>query len=132
VWSEAGHLQPVVWSAPSTPGTHCPQPRRGDDGERIQGVAQRFANHLAAVQGPYRRENGCGASPLPAPRGDELMASAPRQQRLEEQGLRCSGNQSGAKCTEDWGIKPWLCPLHAQDVFLVDAAAHRVRGLAVR
>ena len=117
-WSGVGHLQPAVCSGPSTPSTHSPQPLRGDDGERLQSVAQRFTDHLDAVQSPHRRKNE-RIRPSPPPRLDELAVAAPREQGLEEQRLRRPSNPSGAKFIEDRGIKPRICQLQAPDIFPV-------------
>ena len=45
-------FSPPCVAVPPLRGTHGPQPLRGDNGERLQGVAQRFTDHLDAVQGP--------------------------------------------------------------------------------
>src|SRR5262245_19029932 len=74
----------------------------------------------------------CGVRPLPAPRLDELMVTAPREQGLEEQRLRRAGDESAAKFTEDRGVESGVCELQAQHVFAVDAAAHGLRRMAIR
>lgn len=94
-------LRPPRIAVPPVRLAHRVQPRGGCDGERIQRVPQRFADHLDAVEGPHRGEYVGGVRPLPAPRLDELMMAAPREQGIEQQGLRRSRDQPRAKFTQD-------------------------------
>ena len=109
----------------------CAHPLRSDAGEGMQGMPQRFAHHVEAVQGPHRREDMGGVRPLPTPRLDELAIAAPREQGLEEQRLRRPSDQAGAKFTEDRAIKSRIRQLPAEDVFPIETTAHGVGRLAI-
>jgi hypothetical protein len=79
----------------------------------MQGMPQRVANDLEAVQGPHRRQNMGGVYPLPTPRLDELTVATPDEQHVEEQGLGRPSDQSGATFTEERGIEPGIRELQA-------------------
>ena len=114
VWGlGAGHPQTVAYSGPACQGDSPRAAIQGDHGERIEGVVYCFANHLEAVQGLDCSENMGGPRPLPTPRVHELAVAAPREQGLEEERLRCARDESGAKFTEDRGIKPRIRQLQA-------------------
>ena len=105
----AGRLrgrEPIILSPPRIAvlpfrGAYGAQPLRGHDGKTIEGVPHRFADHLDAIQGPHGGQNMGGVGALAAPGLDQVAVTAPCEQRVEEQILRCAGHQSGAKFTED-------------------------------
>jgi hypothetical protein len=94
-------------------GAHRAQPLRGYDGKTIESVPHRFADHLDPVQGPHGRQHMGGVGALAAPGLAQVAVAAPCKQRVEEQILRRSGNESGAKFTQDRGIEPRIRELQA-------------------
>jgi hypothetical protein len=132
VWSGADHPQPVAHSGPATPGTPRPRPLGGNDGERVEGMPQRFADHLDPVQGPHGRQNMGGVRPLPSPRFDEATVAAPCEEPVKQERFRRPSQQVAATCAEDRRIEPGVRELQAQDIFPVDTAAYAVGRLAIR
>lgn len=108
-----------------------PEPRRGHDGGRIQGVAQRFANRLEAVQGSYRGRGRRRIGPLAASGPDQLAVAAPREQGLEEERLRRTRDEVGAKLTEERGIEARVRECQAQHILSVEATPRRACDLAI-
>ena len=112
-------------------GTHGAHPCWDHDGKTIQGMPQRFAHHLDAVQGPHRGQEVRGVGALAASCHDQWAIAAPREQGIDEQRRHRPRDEARAKFTEDRGIAPGIRALQAQDVLPVNATAHRVGRLAI-
>ena len=54
-----------------------------------------------------------------------------RQQGIQEQGLRLPSDQPGAELAQDGMVEAGIGQLQAQDVFPINAATDRIRGLAI-
>jgi hypothetical protein len=124
-------LSPPRLTIPPVGGTHRAQPLRSDGGKGSQGMPQRVADDLAAIQRPHRRQHRRGGGPLAAPPLQQLARAAPGEQGGTEHICRRPSAQSATTCTEDRGVEAGSCELPAPHLCPVDAAAHGRRRVAI-
>jgi hypothetical protein len=74
---EPSVLGPPHLALPPLREAHGPPPRRKHDSVTLEGVPQRFADHLEAVQSSHGRKTRCGVSSLPGPRLDQVAVATP-------------------------------------------------------
>jgi len=70
-------------------------------------------------------------SALPPARLDQALGTQVRQQRLEQQRFRSTGDQAAPELREDRGVEAGVGQPQAEEIFPAQAVAHRVSGLAV-
>ncbi len=87
---------------------------------------------LGPVQGPHHRQDMRRVGALAASGVDQVTVAAPREQRIEQERLRRVCDAARAKFAEDRRIESRVRQFQAQHICPIDAAAHRIRGLAIR
>ena len=106
-------------------------PRRCYDGEAIQRRAERLPHPLEPIEHANRGQHMRGVRPLASPRFEQPLRPCQRQQGVQEERRRLTGDEPCAKLAQDGMMEAGIGQFEPQDIFPINAAADGIRGLAI-
>ena len=106
-------------------------PGRRNHGKTVQRRAEGLPHALQPIEDADGAHHMRGVCALPAAGFEQPMRACHRQQSVQEQGLNLPSDQPGAKLAQDGMVEAGIGQFQAQDIFPINAAADRIRRLAI-